>query len=183
MSESVAASKAIVPEACLRYVGMESETEIACDPVERGAVRRFAQAIMDEDPIFWGPAKNNARYGGPVAPPLYTAHIFRRPFGAEDPIQKNARNPDFDGLGATASQGLPELEPLRGYALLNGGIEVEFFRYARHGESVSLKSRYASITGKETSKGPMIFVVIESEYRTTDGELLIKTRRTQIRRK
>jgi hypothetical protein len=182
MPESVAATS-IVPEACNRYVGMESETEVACDPVERGAVRRFAQAIMDEDPIFWGPSKNNARYGGPVAPPLYTAHIFRRPFGTEDPLTKNADNPDFDGLGATASQGLPPIEPLKGYALLNGGIEVEFFRYARHGETVKLKSRYAGITGKETSKGPMIFVVIESEYRTGDGELLIKARRTQIRRK
>jgi acyl dehydratase len=183
MPESAASSASIVPEACNRYIGMESTTEVACDPVERGAVRRFAQAIMDEDPIYWEPTKNNERFGGPVAPPLYTAHIFRRPFGTEDPLTRNAHNPDFDGLGATASQGLPELEPLKGYALLNGGIEVEFLRYARHGETVSLKSRYASITGKETSKGPMIFVVIESEYRTGGGELLIRTRRTQIRRK
>ena len=174
---------AIVPEACLQYVGMESETEVACDPVERGAVRRFAQAIMDEDPIFWSPTKNNERYGGPVAPPLYPANAFRRPFGAEDPLAKHARNPDFDGIAATSAQGLPELEPLRGYALLNGGIEVELLRYARHGETVKLKSRYASITGKETRKGPMIFVVIESEYRTGAGELLMKMRRTLIRRK
>ncbi len=178
-----AATASIVPEACLRYVGMETESEVACDPVERGAVRRFAQAIMDEDPIFWGPTRNNARYGGPVAPPLFTAHMFRRAFGSEDPLAKNARNPDFDGLAATSTQGLPELEPLRGYALLNGGIEVELFRYARHGETVKLKSRYASITGKDTSKGPMIFVTIESEYRTGAGELLLRTRRTQIRRK
>jgi hypothetical protein len=182
MSQS-AATDSIVPEACLKYIGMESETETACDPVERGAVRRFAQAIMDEDPVYWGPVKNNERYGGPVAPALYTAHIFRRPFGSEDLLTSKARDPDFDGIGATAAQGLPEIEPLRGYALLNGGIEVEFFRYARHGETVRLKSRYAAITGKETSKGAMIFVVIESEYRTGAGELLIKTRRTQIRRK
>jgi hypothetical protein len=183
MPESYATAASIVPDACQKYVGMESESELACDLVERGAIRRFAQAIMDEDPIFWEPCENNKRYGGPVAPPLYPAHIFRRPFGTEDPLTKNALNPDFDGVGATASQGLPEVEPLRGYGLLNGGIEVEFFRYARHGETVKLKSRYASITGKETSKGPMIFVVIESEYRTGTGDLLIRTRRTQIRRK
>jgi acyl dehydratase len=167
-----------------KYIGIQSETEVACDPVERGAVRRYAQAIMDEDPIFWESCANNERYGGPVAPPLYPTHLFRRPFGAPDPIQDNVGNPDFDGIvAATSTAGLPAIEPLKGYALLNGGTEIEFFRYARHGETVKLTSRYADITEKETSKGPMILVVTESEYRTGDGELLIRTRRTQIRRK
>jgi hypothetical protein len=173
----------ILPEAAKAYIGMESAPETACDPVECGAVRRYAQAIMDEDPIFWAPCTNNERFGGPVAPPLYPTHQFRRPFGAPDPVQLNARDPDFDGLGATAAQGLPEIEPLKGYALLNGGSEIEFVRYIRHGEHVTLKSRYADISEKETSKGAMIFVVIESEYRNDAGELLIRTRRTQIRRK
>ena len=31
---------------------METELQLACDPVERGAVRRYAQAIMDPDPIY-----------------------------------------------------------------------------------------------------------------------------------
>ena len=183
MPENVTPAASILPAAALKYIGLESQTEIACDPVERGAVRRYAQAIMDEDPIFWAPCENNRLYGGPVAPPLYPTHLFRRPFGTPDPIQENARNPDFDGIGATAAQGLPEIEPLKGSALLNGGTEIEFYRYARHGERVKLKSRYADIYEKATSKGPMIFVVIESEYRTGDEELLIRTRRTQIRRK
>jgi hydroxyacyl-ACP dehydratase HTD2-like protein with hotdog domain len=78
---------------------------------------------------------------------------------------------------------LPAIEPLAGYALLNGGSEIEFFRYARHDETIKLTSRYADITEKETSKGPIILVVTESEYRNGEGELLIRTRRTQIRRK
>ena len=170
-------------EACQKYVGIESEIELACDPVERGAVRRYAQAIMDEDPIFAEPCANNARYGGPVAPPLYPTHMMRRPFGAPDPIQDNARNPDFDGLSLSATGGLPEIEPLKGYALLNGGSEIELFRYARHGATVTVKSRYADITQKETSKGTMVFVVLESEYRNGAGELLLRARRTHIRRK
>ena len=170
-------------EAARKYIGIESTTQTACDPVERGAVRRYAQAIMDEDAIYSEPCANNARYGGAVAPPLYPTHLMRRPFGAPDPIQDNARNPDFDGLSLTSTGGLPEIEPLRGYALLNGGSEIELFRYARHGETVTVKSRYADIAQKETSKGAMIFVVLESEYRTGAGELLLRTRRTQIRRK
>jgi hypothetical protein len=173
----------ILPEAAKAYIGVESSVEIACEPVERGAVRRYAQAILDEDPIYGGPCANNERFGGPVAPPLFPTHQFRRPFGTPDPVQLNAQNPDFDGIGPTTSQGLPEITPLRGFALLNGGSEIEFFRYARHGEHVTLKSRYADISEKETSKGPIIFVTIESEYRTGSGELLIRTRRTLLRRK
>ncbi len=174
----------ILPEAAKKYIGIQSETEIACDSVERGAVRRYAQAIMDEDPIFHGSCANNERYGGAVAPPLYPTHLFRRPFGVPDPIQANARNPDFDGIvAATSTAGLPEIEPLKGFALLNGGTEIEFFRYARHGETVTLKSRYADIAEKETSKGPIILVITESEYRNGQGDLLVRTKRTQIRRK
>jgi acyl dehydratase len=173
---------ALLTEALKKYVGMQSETETACDTVERGAVRRYAQAIQDEDPIFSEACANNARFGGPVAPPLFPTHMFRRAFGSPDPLQLRARDPDFDGLSATSAQGLPELEPIKHLALLNGGSEIEFFRYARHGESVKLRSRYADIVEKETSKGPMLFVTIETEYRNGGDELLMTVRRTLIRR-
>lgn len=167
------------------YIGLSSGVEVACDPVEQGAVRRYAQAIMDEDPIFGPPEMGSTLFGGPVAPPLLPTHLFRRPFGTEDPIQANARDPDFDGFVAapTSSEGLPELLPLRGYALLNGGSEVEFFRYARHGDTVTVRSSYTDIQEKQTSKGPIVLVTIESEYRNGDGELLLKALRTAIRRK
>ena len=173
---------AILPEAAKKYVGMTSAKEVACDAVEPGAVRRYAQAIMDDDHAYWDDREAIARYGGPVAPPLFPTHLLRRPFGTPDPLQERAHDPDFDGLTNGSSQGLPTIEPLKGLALLNGGSEIEFFRYARHGETVTVQSRYSSITEKETSKGPMIFVVIESDYCNGKGELLMKTRRTIIRR-
>jgi len=173
---------ALLTDELRKYIGLQSQDETACDPVERGAVRRYAQAIQDDDPIYWEACPNNARYGGPVAMPLFPTHMFRRAFGAPDPLQERARDPDFDGLVSAASSGLPELEPIKHLALLNGGSEIEFFRYARHGETVKQRSRYADIVEKQTSKGPMLFVIIETEYRNGDGELLMKTRRTHIRR-
>lgn len=169
-------------DAARTFIGAESETETAWDVVERGAVRRYAQAIMDEDPIFSDSCDNNARYGGPVAPALFPINLMRRPFGAPDPLQENADDPDFDGLGIAATNSLPEITPLAGTPFLNGGSEIEFFRYARHGETVTVKSRYADITEKQTSKGLMIFVIAESEFRNGDGDLLVRIRRTQIRR-
>jgi hypothetical protein len=52
------------------YIGMKSESVTACDAVEAGAVRRFAQATMDERAVY-GEAGADSRYGAPVAPPLY----------------------------------------------------------------------------------------------------------------
>ena len=169
-------------DAVLAYVGLESAVEVACDPVEQGAVRRYAQGIMDESPAFGEPCAANAQFGGPVAPPLFPTHMFRRALGTQDDIQLHAADPDFDGIGAAAAQGLPEIEPLKHLGLLNGGLEVELFRYARHCETVKLKSRYLDISEKESSKGTMVIVVIETEYRNGDDELLMRVRRTQLRR-
>ncbi len=172
----------ILPAAAKTYIGVQSETEVACECIERGAVRRYAQAIMDEDPIFRQDCDANTRYGGPVAPPLFPTHLFYwRAFGTPDPVQEHARDPDFDGT-AGMTGGLPEIEPLKNLAVLNGGSEIEFYRYARHGETIKLRARYVDIVEKQTSKGPMILVISENEYRNGDGELLLRVRRTQIRR-
>ena len=172
----------ILPAAAKAYIGVQTETEIACERVERGAVRRYAQAIMDEDPVYREACAANARYGGPVAPPIYPMFMFYwRQFGRPDPVQEYARDPDFDGtVGLTG--GLPNIEPLMHLSVLNGGSEIEFYRYAKHGETVKLRARYVDLIEKQSSKGPMILVISESDYLNGDDELLLRVRRTQIRR-
>jgi hypothetical protein len=173
------AMSVLTPE-ILAYVGMSTKTEFACDPVEQGAVRRFAHAIMDADPSYGPDAPRDSRYGGPIAPPLFAIDMQRRPFDSPDPVQDRAHDPHFDGSGTRP--GLPAIEPLKAYAVLNGGAEFEFFRYPRHGETVSVTQRYADITEKSTSKGPLILVTMEAEYRTGGDELLMRSRRTILRR-
>jgi len=162
------------------FIGLQSEVLAACDPIEAGAVRRYSQAIMDDDPNY-APGAASERYGGPVAPPLYPAFMFRRPLGTPDVLTERAEDPHFDGLVASAGDGLPEL-PLHGRALLNGGSEIEFFRYARHGETIVQQSRYADIYERESKNGHMLFVVTETEYRSGEGDLIMRVRKTAIRR-
>lgn len=164
------------------YIGMETEVQLCCDPVERGAVRRFAQAIMDPDPIYMDEEfTGDSRYGGPVAPPLFATAMLRLPFGDRDLVTERAEDPDFDGAVGSSSLGLPPL-PLHGRAMLNGGTEVEVIRYPRHGEWVKVKSRYKDIYERETSKGPMLFVIYESDFTDENGKLIIRFSKTQIRR-
>lgn len=164
------------------YIGMQTELQLACDPVERGAVRRYAQAIMDIDPIYMDEqALRATRYPKPVAPPLFPNAMLRLPYGERDLVQERAADPDFDGAVGSSTLGLPPL-PLINSPLLNGGSEVELFRFAEHGEQVWLQSRYLEIYEKESSKGVMLFVVIETDFLDRDRKLVMRFRKTQIRR-
>jgi len=65
---------------------------------------------------------------------------------------------------------------------LNGGVKIDFFDYARHGERVCMKSRYTSIAEREGSKGPMILVLIDTDYYTSDRRPLLRVQNTGIYR-
>lgn len=165
-----------------KYIGLETDLQPACDPVERGAVRRYAQAIMDPDPIYMeDEAVRGTRYAKPVAPPLFPNAMLRLPFGERDLVQERASDPHFDGAVGSSTLGLPPL-PLVNSPLLNGGSEVELYRFAEHGEAIGIKSRYLDIYERESSKGVMLFVVIETDFLDRDGKLVMRFRKTQIRR-
>jgi hypothetical protein len=90
-------------------------------------------------------------------------------------------DPDFDGRNRRMRPGLPPVEvPL--VRLLNGGYDYEFFRYARHGERIFVKSRFKDIYQRDGKSGTMVFVVIEDLYSNERGEPLLKTTNTLILR-
>jgi hypothetical protein len=164
------------------YIGMQTEVQLTFDPVERGAVRRYAQAIMDIDPIYmWDDAVKGTRYAKPVAPPLFPNAMLRLPYGDPDLVQARAEDPHFDGAVGSSTLGLPPL-PLTNSPLLNGGSEVEMYRFAEHGEQIWLQSRYLDIYEKESSKGTMLMVVIETDFVDRDRNIVMRFRKTQIRR-
>lgn len=166
---------ALLTEEIMRFVGMESPEVEAPNPVESSEVRRYAQATMDDDPRYLAAEGGEA----PLAPMLFPTHMFRTPFGAPDVLSERASDPDFDGGVALSSRGLPEL-PSKNLVRLNGGMKVDFYDFARHGERVRMKSRYASITEREGSKGPMMIVVIDTDYYTADRRPLLRVQNTGI---
>ena len=84
-----------------RYIGLSTGPIEASEPVEKGEVRRFAQAIMDEHPRY-AEERPDDRFGAPIAPPLFPALMFRRPLGKPDPLL-HAGDPDYDGLSLAKS--------------------------------------------------------------------------------
>ncbi len=163
-------------------IGMRTPLQRCCDVVEPGAVRRYAQAIMDPDPIYMDDDFAAAtRYGHPVAPPLFPTAMLRLAFGEPDRMHENSIDPGFDGALGSSTYGLPPL-PLPESPIVNGGVEVELYRYARHGEAVFLEASYADIVERETSKGWTLIVHYDCRFLDVAGKSIMRYKRIQIRR-
>lgn len=166
----------------VRYVGMKGPVKRAHAPLEREMLRRFAQAIMDRDPLYYDEAHaRGTRYARLVAPPLYPVHAFRPPADAPDPLVSVQQNPDADGTEGNDGM-LFGLEPIQSpfKRLLNGGNEIEFFRCLAVGERCVAQARYAGVALKEGKSGQMLMVDVETEFRTEEGEVLLVNRQTLI---
>ncbi|HWA19445.1 MAG TPA: MaoC family dehydratase N-terminal domain-containing protein [Devosia sp.] len=173
---------AFITDEIQAFIGMETELQDCADPIEPGAVRRFAQATMDRDPLYMDAGYTaGTRYGRPVAPPLFPLAMLRPAYDGPDLVTERAEDPDYDGTRESSTLGLPPL-PLVNSPMLNGGTAVEIFRYAHHGERVRVKSRYKDIYERETSKGLMLFIIYESDFVDEQGDVIIRFTKTHIRR-
>jgi acyl dehydratase len=126
--------------------------------IERGAIRRFAEAIGDNSALFNDESgARKTRFGGMIAPPT-----FYRSLGSPIP------NVSLPGLG----------ESSRG---LDGGSDWEYFHPIRPGDRVTVQSKLADLRESEGRLGPMVFIVIETNYTNQFGELCATQRSTGIR--
>jgi MaoC dehydratase-like protein len=165
-----------------RWRGMEGAPKTAAMPLERDTLRRFVQAIMDTDPLYFDPAyAADTKYRGIVAPPLYPVHALRPAPGAPDPLDALRADPDADGSGGNDGVffGLTPIEsPFK--RLLNGGNDIEFFRCLAVGEKAVARARYADVQLKKGKSGALLLVVIETTFTTEAGEPLLVNRQTLI---
>jgi hypothetical protein len=163
-------------------IGTWSDLRTAPYPVSLDAIRRFVQGAMLPDDVYGSDAPDVvARYGGIVAPPLFPLSVFVRPLGTPDPLDRFASDPDWDAAGGLDVFALPPLKTELAKSL-NGGTEARPLRLARVGDVISSQARYLDVTPREGKSGPLLFVRIEARYADQDGEDLLRTIRTIIRR-
>ena len=122
--------------------------------IERGAIRRFAEAIGDPNPLFnEEQAARHTRFGGMIAPPT-----FMRSLGIE-----------FLDVKVSASRGL------------DGGSEWEYFEPIRPGDRISVVSKIADIRENAGRLGAMVFITVETSYTNHYNQLCALQRSTVIR--
>lgn len=128
--------------------------------IEKGWIRRFAEAIEDPNPLYYDEAyAKKTRHGGIIAPPGFIAGL-REDKGADW----------FRGVKCSLNTGA-----------LNGGNEVEFIKHIYAGDVISVTEKLLSIEEKQTKKGLMLFCSMEKTYTNQKGEVVAKMRNTGIR--
>jgi acyl dehydratase len=171
----------IVGPELLALVGQSGPHRVAAEPVDASSIRRYFQATMDCDPLYYDVIHAaKSRYRGVVAPPLFPLR-FRHLPGDSDPLDEFQSDSNFDGHGnVLVNQGLPPFEP--GLPrMLNGGNEIELRENARRGDVIASDARIASIIEKQGNSGPLVFVTIASTYSVENRDaLLLRCRQTYI---
>ena len=154
---TVAPEDLITPE-LKKWIG--TETELGSELVEAGAIKKFADAIKDPNPL-WRDKEYAGKtpYQGIIAPPTFI-HCLRSVGYA------NIR---------------PQPMPWKKTSGLNGGNEFEYFESIRPGDVITGKAKLVDIFARQTrGLGPMIFNVVEMTYTNQKGEVVAKQRSTGI---
>jgi len=148
---------AVLTEEFRKLVGVESEPEVW--EVEKGHIRRHAEAIGDPNPLWRDETfARKTRYGGIIAPPLHLIDV---------------------GLVSLVDR-LVDMAPDK--ANINGGTELDFYRPMKAGDTITTVARLADVKEKTGKSGSMIILLIEVTYTNQRGELVARCRNTFIRR-
>ena len=158
----------MLPEEVTELIGKVGDIMIM--EVERGAIKRYADAVDDRNPLYWDEEyARDSRYGSILAPPGFFGWPTRWTGGM--PILPEL----VDKVSAILAQA--------GYSRsLDGGIEYEFFCPVRAGDVLTALTRILDIYEQEGKTGKLFFLVVETTYTNQDGNLVAKVRRTLIRR-
>jgi acyl dehydratase len=138
-------------------IGRESEPVV--HEVEKGAIRRFAEALGDPNPIYVDEAAARASgYPSLVAPPTFPVALA-----------SNERFRHSLDLGTRS--------------ILHGEQQFEYGRPIVAGDRITVKSKVADVQERAGASGAMDVIVIEDEGRDDKGELVFRTRAMLILRR
>jgi acyl dehydratase len=153
----------MVPDSLKQYIGKVDPPHLR--EVEKGAIRRYADAVGDDNPLYYDEEyARKSRYGGIIAPPGF--------FGwAKKTISSS------EGL-----VGLIGAMIEAGYAgILDGGMAYDFYLPVRVGDTLVVSPKVADITLKE-GKTKMMILRFEASYTNQNGDLVAKSYQTLIGR-
>ena len=160
----------MLPEEIKKFIGTSGEAKTY--EVEKGAIRRFADAVDDTNPLYQDDAyARNSRYGSIIAPPGF--------FGWPLQLERGS------ALAVDIPNELSLAFEQAGYPLsltLDGGMEYEFFLPVRAGDILTGTTTVLNLRERTTGTGSIIISILETAYRNQSGDLVAKQQATFIRR-
>jgi len=150
--------ESIITEDLRNMLGVEAPPEVF--EVEKGHIRRFAEAVGDANPLWQDETyARKSRYGSIIAPPMF--------------LQDEGKNKFADRLIE-----LPL--PLPGF--LNGGVEIEFYQPMKPGDVVTTQAKLIDLYEKQGKTGKLVFMIVEVTFKNQRQELVSISRNIFISR-
>lgn len=155
-----------VMEELKKFLG--STTPPGVNEVERGAIRRYAEAVGDLDPLYSDVEyARSSKYKGIISPPGFFGWPTKVSTGAMEMMA-----PIFEVL---FKAGL--------FRILDGGVEYDFYLPVRADDILTWYARFADAKERVGKTGEkMVFITMEITYMNQNGDLVAKRRQTFIAR-
>lgn len=154
-----------IMEELRRFIGVTTAPVI--NEIERGAIKRYAEAVGDSNPLYSNVEyAKNSKYGDLICPPGF--------FGWSKKVSSGAIEVMAPVFGAVFNAGLVRI--------LDGGVEYEFFLPVRAGNTLAWYAKFADVKEREGKAGKMVLLTIEITYVNQNGDLVAKRRQTFIAR-
>ncbi|OGO01248.1 MAG: hypothetical protein A2Y59_01785 [Chloroflexi bacterium RBG_13_52_14] len=155
-----------VMEKLRKFIG--TTTPPGINEVERGAIRRYAQAVGDPNPLYNDVEyARNSQYGELICPPGFFGWPAKVSIGAMEIMA-----PIFEVL---FNAGL--------FRILDGGIEYDFTLPIRAGETLAWHARFADAKERIGKSGEkMVFITMEITFINQNGDMVARRRQTFIAR-
>jgi acyl dehydratase len=163
-------------------IGRVGSPRTAWDEVSRGEIRRYAQAIMDDDPVYWDEEHaRRTKFGGVVAPPFLPGKIFRVRPDAPDPLREDERL--WSGEHTPRGESDLRIPWPPGWIVLHGSDESEIYQLARPGDRITARSKLVDMYERQGRSGHLVMAVTETAYFNQDGDLLYVNRGISVARR
>jgi acyl dehydratase len=147
---------AIITPKLRAAVGVESEPRQV--EIERSAIRKYADAIQDPNPLYVDEAfARSTPHGSIIAPPTFVCALETGASDLHIPI------------------------PPSHTESLNGGVEYQYERPLRLFEVLTVTHRLKDVFEKDGRLGRMLFLVREEAYRDRDGQVVARQITTGVR--
>ena len=158
----------MIPEEAKQFIGRTAPPIIR--HVEKGAIRRYAEAVGNDNPLYYDEEyARKTKYGGIIAPPGFWGWPTRTPSSSTGLAEIVGE------LQATLARGgFPRI--------LDGGISYDFFLPMRAGNILVATPRVTGLSEKEGKSGTMIICNFETTYVNQNGDLVAKSYQTFITR-
>jgi acyl dehydratase len=160
----------VLPEEIKKLIGNSGQIQFY--EVEKGAIRRFADAVDDANPLYHDEEyARNSKYGAIIAPPGFFGWPLKRvrnsPLAIDIPLELES---------AFARAGYPLS------LVLDGGMEYEFFLPVHAGDILSAITTVRSLRERSSETGTIIVAFLDTVYHNQHGALVAKQQAMFIRR-